>query len=365
MNRNDVLLIGVGGAGNRMVDALKKQNRLYKDFYINTNRREMTSLENYSTLKEHYFNGADGTGKNRKLATEILKSDGAALGDKLKNYIGVKHVVIINSVSGGTGGTMGVMISSLVKKALPGIKVTLIAAFPRNDESLIDYNNAFDFYKELTRYMQGNMIENCLFVDNTKHSNRDIINTVFAKEFDNIFASAGGELDNSDLGNFFNGRGYNIPLRLNSLTEDITLALEEATKKSVFFIPKIEEATILIANVNSTAHNVADLSKCIPHATTLNKVVTKSNGDTFVLAANCPIPNAPIELVYMCREYAQEHASNTIRQDDFDFNLDIELNSNDAVADFFSDNTVTKINNNDEVDFGIYDDNSSFWDDDL
>ena len=129
MKKQELLVIGCGGAGNRMVNETRNIDQRYLDFYVNTNLSEMENLKNYDERKVFYIPNADGAGKNKAKAEKDIIQETAKFADIIVKFKEVKHVVFKTGASGGTGGTAAIMLARVVKKVL-NVKVSIEVAFP-------------------------------------------------------------------------------------------------------------------------------------------------------------------------------------------------------------------------------------------
>lgn len=304
MKKQEILVIGCGGAGNRMVNEIRNTDQRYLDFYVNTNLSEMENLKNYDERKVFYIPNADGAGKNKAKAEKYIMQETAKFADIIVKFKEVKHVVFITGASGGTGGTAATMLARVVKKVL-NVKVSIIAAFPTLTEGSIDFENTLQFWEELTRAMkdkdeQGNpitpLVDSVSFIDNNKSTNLDSINRKVAKAFNQIFNALGEKIDTSDIDHYFTERGYSIPLVLSESIDDLPTAMDKALKNSLYYAPRIDTATVVLADLNTDSHLEEDLIEMFPNVR-FKKIQTKQNGDSIILLAGCTIPAEPIELV--------------------------------------------------------------------
>ena len=319
MRKQDLLVLGCGGAGNRMVNQLVKLDKRYVDFYVNTNLAEMEKLDTYDERKVFYIPNADGTGKDKALAEKYIQQEVTKFADTIVKFKEVKHVVIFTSINGGTGGTATLMLSRVIKKLL-NVTISVMGAFPRLDESKIDFQNALEFWADLTKYREKNIIQSFTFIDNNKSNNFEIINKKVAKNFNAIFDVVSDNIDSSDLRYYFTEKGYSIPLLLDESIEDVEEAISKALKNSPFYVPNIETASVLIGNVNTDAHEISDLTETIPN-TQFKKTATKTIGNSTVVLAGCTIPSEAIEIVNESLKELNNSSKSKVEQEDINFTI--------------------------------------------
>ncbi|WP_133014933.1 hypothetical protein [Clostridium cuniculi] len=297
MKKSSVLAIGCGGAGNRLLNEFLELDRRYTGIFMNTNMAEMEDLKHFDRERRcFYIPNADGTGKDRKLAEQYIKDEAAKFVEMIKKFTNQNHIIFLTSANGGTGSKASVMLPRLIKAACPDKTISLIATYPNIDESDMDFENSLDFWEEVKTCRKRKFIDNVRFIDNNKPYTEDEINKLAMKELDDSFNIMEGKLDSSDVTRYHVSNGYNVVLRLDSDVSSIKRAIDMALSKSVYYIPENLECDVLIGNINSESHSLADIREKI-ECYDFSKFNTKTEGDSLLLIGGCIMPTEAIELV--------------------------------------------------------------------
>lgn len=295
--KSQVLAIGCGGCGNRMLNTFLSLDRRYTGIFFNTNLAEMETLEHFDRdRRSFYIPNADGTGKDRSLAEKYIKDDAPKFAEMIKKFTNQDHIIMFTSANGGTGSKATTMLPKLIKKLCPNKIITVIATFPKIDESDIDFNNALDFWEDIKKCRKAKDIDNVMFIDNNKREDEEEINLIAMKELDNSFTVMEGNLDSSDSNRYHAARGYSVMLNLREGEVSLKRAIDNAIKRSVFFIPSELESDVVVGNINTEDFSIPEIKSEIM-AYDFSKFSKKTEGNSLLLLGGCIMPTEAIELV--------------------------------------------------------------------
>jgi hypothetical protein len=251
MNRGDMLFVGLGGAGGRLVDNLMDYDGMYQGFFINTSIGDIKSLTNSTEETHNYYciSTLNGVGRNRKLGKAFADQSGYNMIDILTKYQ-QEVIYLVASLGGGSGSS----ILSVLLEAIEELKsdedgsfnkiINVIAILPSLNSPDVILNNALETWDEI---IDNKGINGIMFIDNGSNiikaknipeSQRDtIINSNFIELFDSIFdipENNSIRFDNGNLGNILRDKGclyiYDIP---NDCTS-IDIAMSKSEANSVF-----------------------------------------------------------------------------------------------------------------------------------
>lgn len=244
MDRSDILLMGMGGAGNKITDMIININPLFQGFFINTSKTDMENLDNFNPKLKNYIctSLSNGTGRDRELGKLYAQNKGWLM---VKTIIDSDQstIFIIFGLGGGSGSSSAsILLSALDKLKASGEEIdktiNIIGILPDLDSPTIILQNTLKTWNEIMNY---NCINNMLFIDNNNMINGKVlseeeINKKFALLFDKIFNIPdinGTKFDNGNLGNIINSKGYTYIYDLPSGCENIEQAIQESDKKSI------------------------------------------------------------------------------------------------------------------------------------
>ncbi|MFC0903830.1 hypothetical protein ACFHWD_03880 [Clostridium sp. MT-14] len=243
MDRDDILLMGHGGAGNKITDMIMRVNPLFEGFFVNSSKTDMKNLKKFNSKTKNYICTSlnNGTGRDRETG-KIFAQDKLALMVKTILEYDQSTIFIIFSLGGGSGSSS----ASILLRAIDNLKndgqfnktVNIIGILPDLNSPSIILKNARETWNEIMTYK---CINNMLFIDNNNMINgrtlkEDEINKNFAILFDKIFSIPdvnGTKFDNGNLGNIINSHGYSFIYDLPSGCENIDQAIEMADKNSI------------------------------------------------------------------------------------------------------------------------------------
>jgi hypothetical protein len=249
-NRNDVLLVGLGGAGNNLVDTIVSTSPLFQQLYINTSITDVKSLNSYDEDLKNFMiiSTTNGVGRDRQLGKKFAEQYGYNMIDTLLKYQ-QEHIYLITSLSGGSG-------SSILSVLLRGIEdmkndndfnknIHLICIIPSLKSSDKLLSNAKETWGEILNYK---CVNSMIFIDNDtnliKGNDEDLreteINEKFAEIFDSLFdipIDNGRKFDDRNLGNILNSKGCLYFYELEGGRSSVEVAYSKAVNNSL--LPKM------------------------------------------------------------------------------------------------------------------------------
>lgn len=255
MDKNKVVVIGTGGAGNKMLDTLLNINRIYTPVFCNTNVREMEILKHFNPNSNAlYIANAEGTGRNRDRAVDAIKADQPSIlsffVNKFSKQSGKEHFFIVSSADGGSGSGSVPMLSKVIKRVNPDATVNLLIANPDLSERGYSLQNTIDLYVEIVELMKTGRVNSVQFIDNNKMENEEEFNYDVMRRFDNSLSVNNIDIDVTDSERVNTEVGYKVTLELNPEDkDDINKAINNAIKNSPFVMPSIFDCNILMASM--------------------------------------------------------------------------------------------------------------------
>lgn len=143
-----VSVIGIGNAGGQVAD-LAAENSDIKAVAINASENDLNAIHNIPAI---LVGDKRGAGKDRKTAKEFIRKAAKIVLEKeeLKGILNDADVLfVVSSTGGGTGSGMNPLLSDLLSKVYPGVKVILIGILPKLSDSIASQQNTIEFLQEI------------------------------------------------------------------------------------------------------------------------------------------------------------------------------------------------------------------------
>lgn len=341
MDRNDVLLVGLGGGGGRLTDSLVEQNPLFQQFYINTSITDIEALDHSNKETKNYFviSNVNGMGRNRELGKRYAEQYGYNIIDTLEKY--QQNVIyLISSFGGGSGSS----ILSTILRAIDDMRedgyfqdkiINVIGILPSISSPEIILSNCKDTWNEV---LQCKCVSSMIFVDNNSNiidtnstDEKELeINRIFADNFDSIFdipLANGVNFDTGNLGNILTNKGCLYFYNLDDDCTSIDIAFSKAKSTSVLPNMFINELNTIVDSKGSTQIKCGYLGLSFENEKynknfILNKYISKhetyigKNEDrNLVLISGCYPPYDAITLI----DHELKERKETKSNDDLDF----------------------------------------------
>lgn len=235
MNRNEMLLIGVGQAGGNIVSEILKKDDRYIGLFINTSQKDLLNVDNAKNI--YLIPNADGTGRNRNVAKGYGKEYYSSIIDQIDKFPLQKTLYIFFSLGGGTGSGLSPTLVKMISMLSTSEKqIHVVGIAPSLAESKRAKQNAKDCWNEIS--MLPNVCTHHI-LDNNKRDNKKDINIDFAEKFEAMIRitepNLEGEetIDNGDMGVLTSSKGASAIYFLPE-EADTKVAIAKGIKNSIY-----------------------------------------------------------------------------------------------------------------------------------
>ena len=234
MLKKNILWIGIGEAGNRIVNEILGIDSRYIGICINSANKDTEGLDN---IKDKYIiPNSNGTGKNRMKGKKLFLDDRKNIFDEITKYTTQDTFNIVFSLGGGTGGSIAPMIISGLKLLRINKPINVVCIRPGYEENKRYRKNAIECWNDLAKL---DNINTYYILDNESRADKQKINKEFARQFDAFMNMPKGEktdnaIDEEELDMLNLCKGSTVFYTLPSRKENPRTALEQAAKQSIF-----------------------------------------------------------------------------------------------------------------------------------
>lgn len=296
MLKEQMLIIGAGGCGNRQLNKIMELDVRYSGIFLNSNLSEMETLENFSRDRRcFYIPNADGCGKDMN-KMEIYAQEEAPKFVMMAQKFPMDYVTFLTGSDGGTGAMATIVYAELLKSVCPEKSINVVATFPSLTETdEVNFKNAIRFWNEMLRLKKSGVIDSIQYIDNNKGT-EDEINERAMKELNESFEVVNGKLDASDSKKVHATNGYKIFVKLDKDTPDLDQAKSKAINNSVFFMPTNFDCDKIIGDINITKHSFKDIRQEY-EGYDFSKFNQNNDGETKLLLSGCRMPKEVIDLM--------------------------------------------------------------------
>ena len=285
---NDLLSIGLGGCGNKLLNAFMQLDSTKDGIFINSNINEMKNLSECNNDNRLAIRG-NGSGRNRRKAKESLKNDIDKIADYLMEKIQLyTQFQLLCSGDGGFGSSSVGIIAKIIRISKPDALIKIVSTFPKSNSRKLSIENQLDFYNEILQLKKDGVINSIVLIDNDKMNNEEEFNrrcmSILLKSYDMTF----NQIDESDLAitNFANG--YTIPIEISDKGETLERAIETAVNNSPFLIPNNLKCSHMLGILQKEVYDKDELLEIIK-VKEFDK--TEYGYSNFVLLGGCKIPS--------------------------------------------------------------------------
>lgn len=328
MNKGSILAIGVGRAGNVLLNELLNKDKRYVGLFVNTAYGDLEGLDKLDKDKNAYiFSGVSGTGRNREVAKEILKDRVQSLAETIAKYPTQNTILLFFSLDGGSGSGISPTLCSVLKRLSPDKSINVIGVLP--DIRKIDklgLNNTINCWNDLMKAYNANCIDSIMLIDNSKRKTYTEINQEAISTIDNAMNMNGkcdfGSIDDSDIRRTLLAKGYTWILKMNDDCEHTQNAITTAIAKSVFAKPDSYICDYLAVSVKD--YDVMELSNAFEYEET--KYLANNNSHNTIVLGGCDFPSEALEDI----KNAYEEAVNKKSQRNRNKVITIDLDSNES-----------------------------------
>lgn len=329
MDKNRMLLVGLGqGAGN-VVDGLLSKDKGYKGLFFNSSLFDIKPLKNADMNKNVYlYPGMDGSGRDRERSKGMIKENSEGISSLLEKYPQTDVMVVFTTMGGGTGSGAIKTFIEIAKKTLPETKVNVVAILPSLQEDELSFKNTLECWNDINSIMD--YISDVKFVDNNKRNTYKEINNELIDSLDLAYNIIGihpdGNIDNKDSFRINTAEGTGIVLKLYDGLKDEKTAIDLAIKNSVFVQPDIYDCDYLGINLKKGGYSPNEVSKCFE--VYKSTYVTYNDNFNIVVLGGCETPIEAIKLIKMSLDEKNKRKAQRRRKRrviiDFDENIDSE-----------------------------------------
>ena len=299
MEKDKILLIGLGQCGNSLVNEMINKNKRYAGLFINSSLGDLAKIENANSNNAFIFNGTDGAGRNRSLAQSFIQNDIMRLSTFLLKFSQFKTFVLFSSLDGGSGsGSLPLVVKTLKEKLFKKSIVNVVGVLPKLSEDNLKLQNTLDCLAEIEMVLP--CINSLRFIDNNTRETYGEINSEALAEIDMCYSIVGKHQEDSiDLQDSYNINscvGYNFSLVLPDRFRNIEEAIQVAKESSVFALPDSFDCTYGAVNVKENIYNKNDLKALINADETVYTTYNQNKMNIIVLGG-CDMPNEAIEYI--------------------------------------------------------------------
>lgn len=267
MNKSRIAVIGTGGCGNKLLDTLLNIDNRYVPVFCNTNIKEMEILDNYDKdTNALYIAGAAGSGRDSKVAKELILKDKARVGDYLKNRFsessGVNTFFILASGDGGSGSGSVSLLTQIIKKSVNrDAKINLLIAAPKLSEKELSFANFKRLWNDIAKLIEAGMLNSVQFIDNNKMYDEEEFNYEVMKEFNDSLSINSIEIDEKDSERVNTAPGYKVTLSIDSKYKPLKMAVDNAIKDSNFILPEHLECDYMLSYLDGDIFDNSKLDR--------------------------------------------------------------------------------------------------------
>lgn len=249
---SNILNIGTGGAGNKLLEAFLNEIDIYEGLqstydglYINSNVNEMSKLEHFSASLNGLLINGNGTGRNPIKAKESIKLEKSKISNYFANRIGNYDIVnILSSADGGFGNGSISIITNIIRRLNKDIKINLLIAYPKTTSRKSSLENCLNLYSDILKLKNNEIINSILFIDNDKMKDENEFNKKVMKLYLESMELGSGELDSNDSKLINSASGYKQILSLDiEYKNNLQLAVDKAFNDSPFINSKSYKCT--------------------------------------------------------------------------------------------------------------------------
>ena len=221
-------LIGIGNAGNQILNEAVKHG--IDVFAINSSYADLNNAIINKEIKSFIVGKeARGAGKNRKVAIELLKSNGMELMTSVPSFTSMVErsdvIVVTGSTAGGTGSGVAPALIQLLKMQYPAKIIIYFGILPRLTDSIQAQINTIACLDEITKLSIPYMLADLNYYQGKPNDEayRDIqqyavdcINTIRGKYLNK---SSYGMIDENDMRTVISEPGYMSIYNLDRVTQ--------------------------------------------------------------------------------------------------------------------------------------------------
>jgi hypothetical protein len=343
MNKRQILLIGCGKAGNRLINEIMEKDPLLTGLFVNTSYDDMAKLSKVNEDNVFLFSSANGSGRNRNVAQQYVKDQVKSLVDAIIRYPVHNNIYIFTSTDGGTGSGVTPIICQLLRATFKNRnldrKINLVAIMPNQKiDDRLAFENAIGFWNDIVMERedkQGNKftikdeLDSIKLIDNTKGSNYTDINAKAVRDIVNSFNMNGthdeGDIDDRDSKTFNTEKGFSLILTLPSGFKNAKEAIDKAIEDTVFAKPDNYNCNYIGISLNEKDYMIDDVRSCFDKVYKTTYKTYNSKGHNTVVLSGCATPN---EIITTIKQKLEELNSD---KEDISEKVDLTVNLTDTI----------------------------------
>ena len=284
----NLLSIGLGGAGNKMLNAFMQLDGTKDGIFINSNVHEMKNLSECNNDNRLTIRG-NGTGRNRKRAKESLKNDK----DKIADYLGERiqlytQFQLLSSGDGGFGsGSIGI-VAKIIKMGRPNALIRVVLTYPKANSRRFSLENELDCYNEILQLKKDGIVNSIILIDNNKMNSEEEFNkkcmSILLKSYNMTF----NQIDENDLAITNFASGYTVPLELGKC-DSLEQSIERAITNSPFLMPNSFKCSHLLGIFQKEVYDKEEVLEII-RVKEFDKV--EYGYENLLLMGGCKMPSS-------------------------------------------------------------------------
>lgn len=348
MNKRQILLIGCGKAGNRLINEIMEKEPLLTGLFVNTSYDDMAKLSKVNEENVFLFSSANGSGRNRNIAQQYVKDQVKSLVDAIIRFPVHNNIYIFTSADGGTGSGITPAICQLLRATFKSQnldrKINLVAIMPNQKiDDRLAFENAIGFWNDIVmerKDKQGNKftikdeLDSIKLIDNTKGSNYTEINAKAVRDIVNSFNMNGthdeGDIDDRDSKTFNTEKGFSLILTLPSGFNNAKEAIDKAIEDTVFAKPDNYNCNYIGISLNEKDYMIEDVRNCFDKVYKTTYKTYNPKGHNTVVLSGCATPNEIITTIQQKLEELNSDKDDDSEKVDLTVNLTNTINKSET-----------------------------------
>lgn len=151
-------VIGCGNCGNQVTVSVTKLMEDIPVLAINSSSKDLATLPN--SIPQKLIGDGKGSGKNRDESKEFLSKEIMKLlsDESFKSFLlDLDVLFIVSSTGGGTGSGISLLLTGIIRKAVPGVYTIPVGIMPSiRKEGESTHGNSLEYLKELYEVLGSN-----------------------------------------------------------------------------------------------------------------------------------------------------------------------------------------------------------------
>ena len=330
--KKSIGFVGIGQCGGNITSLFEEGG--YKTFYINTSLEDLSTLS-LSNENYYYIQEANGSNHNRSKAINYIKDHYENIINQIRDQFKEQDIVyLVFSAGGGTGSGISPLLLDMLSTNYKDKVFGAICALPDINEALNVQVNAYNCMVQISNI---NKLGSVFVLDNSKNSNKELVNTEFYKCFDSVInipknTSKKGNIDIAEIKEVLSVRGLATISKFSSDTTSIVKSLEQGC----FAYQKDKNVVYMALSLNGDI----DMSSLINHIGNPYDVFINYNTDQNICClSGMSFPKDRINTIKAIIENQKEEIESTIENSKNnsiknELSWDIQLKNNNKSLEF-------------------------------